>query len=166
MINYYARLSIKILTLIFSALPFILCGCGIYTIEEALRPPFDLHMSDIKLYLSGYNTEEYFSGYVIWYKEIDDTFYYNCIYKDINAYPTIPRLENMEAGWVEYYDYTSDVDNPRIEYVIEIENLKPISPDKTFIELKGEGKKFYFAVSAYGENGAESGKAEFGRWPD
>jgi len=146
-------------------------NCGIYTIEGVLEPPFGLSKSFTSLKFSGYNTEEYFWGYVIWYKKKADDIYTVCGYREKFPFPTIPKIDIMRSNssygeeWVKYNDYTDDLLNPRIEYEVFLEDLRPWDSNKNFVELNNKGIKYYFAVSSYGINGEESEKVEFGRWP-
>lgn len=136
-------------------------GCGIYTNEGALNPPFGLNKTTTTLIFSGYNLEVYFSGYRLWYKELDDPEYSVCEYKGKIELPTIPRIDEMDPGLVVINNYLDDLESPRIEYFVNISDLAPLDSEKNFTELIGEGKNYLFAVSAYGKNGEESEKIPF-----
>jgi len=165
---FISKNILSITFILFSFIIFFLDGCGIYTIGGVLNPPFDLSISSTLLIFSGYNPEEYFSGYVIWYKKDQSDSYKICEYRGKQYLPTILKLEVMlseyGAGWVKYYDYSDDPQNPRIKYEVLMENLKPQDSTKNFVELRDEGISYYFAVSSYGENHEESEKVEFGLW--
>ncbi len=127
----------------------VFSSCGIYETTEALNPPFDHHITEIALQFTGDNSEDYFSGYVLWYKEDENEEYKVCVYEGRADIPTIPK------------DETSTVNT----YTIDIKDLQPIDENSSFYMLKDDGRFFYFAVSSYGTNGEESEKVEFGRWP-
>jgi len=144
-------------------------SCGIYTAQMALNPPFNQHKTVIDLTFSGYNTEGYFSGYILWYKKagVDDN-YYVCVYKESTSIPTITQkvIDDWDTDWVAMNDYRSDTENPRIVFNVNIKDLKPLDSNKNFVDLnKEDGDYFYFAVSSYGDDGEESEKIEFGKWP-
>jgi len=126
-----------------------IAGCGIYETTGALNPPFGLHITETTLQFTGDNSEDYFAGYVLWYKEDVSEAYTVCVYRAEADIPTIPK------------DKTSTVNT----YTIDIGELQPIDESASFIELRDEGRFFYFAVSSYGVDGEESEKVEFGRWP-
>jgi len=141
-------------------------GCGIYTTTGSLNPPFSQSKDSTTLYFSGYNRETYFSGYVLWYREEGTISYSVCGYKNqIDVFPTIP--EDSDSTWVSFDDRTNDSDNPRIVYEVQVSDLYAQEDlTKSFYEIyEDEGRQFYFAVSAYGINGEESEKIEFGIWP-
>ena len=144
----------------------VISSCGIYTVTGVLNPPFGKQTSTDSLIFHGYNTEDYFSGYIIWYKEAVTDSYYICLYKGEVELPTILNIDDMPAGWVEYTDLRSDTENPRIEYTVYIQDLKPLDSSNNFVELyDSNGQKFYFGVSSYGTEGQESEMIEFGIWP-
>jgi hypothetical protein len=67
---------------------------------------------------------------------------------------------------VDFIDNRGDGENPRINYTVQIADLKPLNSNKSFIDLNNEkNAEFYFAVSAYGEDDRESQIIEFGKWP-
>jgi hypothetical protein len=165
----------KLLLLILAS---FLCGlsginsCGIYTASGILNPPFGQQTRPDSLIFHGYNTESFFSGYIIWYKEAGADNYSICVYKGKLELPTIPKVEYMEAhpvkygDWVEYNDLRSDPDNPRVEFTVYIQDLRPLGSSKNFVELNdSSGQKYYFGVSSYGTEGQESEMIEFGIWP-
>ncbi len=139
--------------------------CGIYTTLGSLEPPFDHSITANSLVFAGYNTESYFWGYVIWYKEAEDEQYTPCGYKNKIPFPTIPKGSGLD--YVRQIDYSSDPVNPRIVYTVSIQDLYPQEdPTKSFYTLwHEENRSFYFAVSSYGINSEQSEKIEFGIWP-
>lgn len=126
-----------------------LSACGIYETTGALNPPFGQQITETTLQFSGDNEEDYFAGYVLWYKEEQNDLYTVCVYQGRADIPTIPRDETSSTN----------------TYSISIKDLQPVDENVSFIELKDEGRYFYFAVSSYGINGEESEKVEFGKWP-
>ena len=126
-----------------------LSACGIYETTGALNPPFGQQITETTLQFSGDNPEDYFAGYVLWYKEDESEQYTVCVYQGKADMPTIPRDETSTAN----------------TYIIDINDLQPIDENLSFIVLKDEGRFFFFAVSSYGINGEESEKVEFGKWP-
>ena len=137
----------------------IIYGCGIYTTEGALNPPFSISMDGQKLKFSGYNPEDDFSGYILWYKDNEYDEYFVCVYKETIDKPTIHKFEDMEPGWVDAIDNRGDPENPRIDYTVLIADLKHFEKNKGFVTLYNEeGSNFYFAVSSYGINCEESEK--------
>lgn len=140
-----------------------LTGCGIYTVQNSLNPPFGNQITGYSIIFSGYNTESYFKGYIIWYRSPNDSIYRVCRYKGTLEIPTIPRLDDMlsdpskGADWVKYTDYLSDTSNPRIEYEIQLEDLSPQDRDDNMYRLiKIDGEDYKLGVSSYGINGEES----------
>jgi hypothetical protein len=132
---------------------FYISACGIYTTFGALDSPFGLQIDTNTLTFSGHNTEGYFSGYIIYYKEAGTEKYLVCKYKEVLDKPTIPLLPLLETS-------------PAIEITVKIEDLKPMDSNQNFIYLNNfDGQKYYFAVSAYGTDGQEREKVEFGIWP-
>ncbi len=153
------------ITLVFTVL-LLAGGCGLYTTGNALNPPFSISKTQLTLHFSGYNTETYFSGYILWYKEDADGDYSYCQYKDELDRPTIPKYEDMLPGWVDAVDNRSDILNPRIDYTVAVSDIEDPISGKSFSEIYQEdGKRFYFAVSAWGVNGEQSALVEFGLWP-
>jgi len=140
-------------------------GCGIYTTLGSLDPPFDHSRSANSLTFAGHNTESYFWGYVIWYRESETESYTHCGYKNKIPFPTIPK--GSDPSYVDQIDYTSDPVNPRIVYTVYIQDLYPQGNlNRSFYNLwSEEHRSFYFAVSSCGFNGEESEKVEFGIWP-
>ncbi len=124
-------------------------SCGIYEATGALNPPFGQQITETTLKFTGDNSEDYFAGYVLWYKEDINEEYKVCVYRGTADIPTIPKDENSTVN----------------TYTIYIGDLQPIDENASFIVLKDEGRFFYFAVSSYGINGEESEKLEFGKWP-
>jgi hypothetical protein len=121
----------------------LVSGCGIYAFDEALMAPYNLSMGLEELTFYG-DDEEFLEGYNLWYKESLLDTYQRCWYDAELNTPTIPK----KGGATE-------------EYIVDMTLLSPLG-GKSFSEI---GSSFYFAVSAYGEGIAESGKAEFGLWP-
>jgi hypothetical protein len=140
--------------------PIILCtlllfgNCGIYTIRRPLDPPYSLSLGADSLYFYGLNTEAYALGYILWYKERQGDTYRTCAYQDPSNFPrpTVPR----------------DSDTETVKYTIYLKELFPDDDIKSFYELNfiDPTRKFYFAVSTYGEEGEESAREEFGIWPN
>jgi hypothetical protein len=155
----------RFLLLILAGSMCVLAGissCGIYTASGVLNPPYGQQTRTDSLIFYGNNTETYFSGYIIWYKEAGADNYSICVYKGELELPTIPKLAEMKAGWVEYTDLGNDI----IKYTVYIQDLKPLGSAKNFVELNDStGQKFYFGVSSYGSEGQESDLIEFGIWP-
>lgn len=119
-------------------------SCGIYTAQRALNPPFSQQTTDIDLTFSGYNVEPNFSGYVLWYKEIDvNEYFFVCGYNGKYDKPTIPLVPPVETT-----------------KTIKLEDLSH-QITGNFKELIDNGREFKFAVSSYGINGEESAKVEF-----
>jgi hypothetical protein len=119
-------------------------SCGIYTAQMALNPPFNQQKTDIDLTFSGDNEEPYFSGYVLWYKEVDvDYNYVVCVYNGKYNKPTLSFVPPVQTTQTIRL-----VDLSHQEY-------------GTFDELIDAGGEFKFAVSSYGINGEESAKVEF-----
>jgi len=148
--------------IIFTTL-LMMCGCGIYTVQNSLNPPFGNQITGYSIIFSGYNTESYFEGYIIWYRAPGETKYRPCRYRGTTDIPTIPKLEDMlsdpekGADWVKYTDYLSDTSNPRIEYEVKLEDLSPQERDDNMYKLiKIDGEDYKLGVSAYGINGEES----------
>ena len=130
-------------------------GCGIYAIDAALLPPYNL--SNTTDSLSFYGDDEALlpsqelKGYNLWYKEDAGDFYKRCNYNDAPKTPTIDK----EIG-------------ATVIYTVYLQDLYPQDDNRSFSEINGDDnlKKCYFAVSAYGTGIEESGKAAFPRWPD
>jgi hypothetical protein len=129
-------------------------SCGIYTTRRPLNPPFALTLGTDSLAFSGFNTEPYCLGYIIWYKEAQDDYYKSCAYPTPSNFPR-PTLPRTSATQVE-------------DYAVDLNFLFPDDEVKSFDELNTNDpkRKFYFAVSAYGEEGEESERVEFGIWPN
>jgi hypothetical protein len=154
-----------------------LIGCGIYVTVEGLNPPFGQEIDMFTLRFSGNNFDpdtkaifSFFLGYIIWYKENIEDNYSICEYKGRINKPTLPRIDEVEPGFfepnVDFIDNRGDGENPRINYTVQIADLKPLNSNKSFIDLNNEkNAEFYFAVSAYGEDDRESQIIEFGKWP-
>ncbi len=127
-----------------------LCSCGIYDIDAALQPPYDLYMTQEDLYFTG-DDEPLLEGYNLWYKENSGDIYKLCEYDGMLTTPTIDKTGESTSI-----------------YTVDIGLLSPQDSNDSFeeININEPWKKFYFAVSAYGTGMAESGKAGFGLWPD
>ena len=129
-------------------------SCGIYTIRRPLNPPYALTLGSDSLFFSGFNTEPYCLGYIIWYKETEDGFYRVCAYQNSSnfPYPTLPRTSSTQVQ----------------NYTVSLKVLFPDDNVKSFFELNADDpqKKYYFAVSAYGEDGEASARETFGIWPN
>jgi hypothetical protein len=149
--------KIKIITFISTSVCLILItlwGCGIYAIDKALQAPYGLSISDLDLVFWGDNEDD-LEGYNLWYKKHEYELYKRCYYKGGSSTPT-PTIQK-KAGQTEKYTISTD------EYA-------PQDSIESFNALNiNDGTIFYFAVSSYpylDGNIAESGKAEFGRWPN
>ncbi len=146
----YSGLLIFALSMLFSN------GCGIYTTENVLNPPYSISITEDYLSFYGDNQEDSFIGYNIWYKENSSDTYKLCYYKyNSNTYikPTLPK---------DMVDFNGDSAN-----IVYFSDLFPQESDKSFLYLSTyESKKYYFAISSYGINGEESEKVEFGLWPN
>jgi hypothetical protein len=141
-------------------------GCGLYITGNALNPPFSISKTSLTLQFSGHNPETYFSGYNLWYKEEGGSGYSYCQYKGEFDIPTIPKYEDMPPGWVDAVDNRGDILNPRIDYTVDVSDIEDPASNKSFSEINDEeGKRFFFAVSAWGINGEQSALVEFGLWP-
>lgn len=140
----------------------LLIGCGIYTTEEAPDPPFGQYTLSDSLVFRARNEKDKLEGYNLWYRYTPESYYKLCNYKGENAYPTIPKLEEMEPGWAEYVVIFEDVNEREIEYTVYVAHLYPINSSTNFADL---GNPVYFAVSSYGLNGVQSEKVEFVIWP-
>ncbi len=116
------------------------------------------------LTFSGFNTEPYFLGYVLWYRKSTTDPYIVCGYKRDIPFPTIPK--GAGADIVQSEDKTGE-DPPKTVFFVDIKDLYPQDNlNKSFVDLYyQERMHFYIAVSAYGENDEESEKIEFGIWP-
>jgi hypothetical protein len=147
-----------------SLLSFSLIGCGIYATLDPLNPPFDQIQESETLTFSGFNTESYFAGYVLWYRESTTRPYRVCGYKNDIPFPTIPKGAGSDI--VQSIDKTGE-DPPKTVFIVDIKDLYPQDNlNKSFVDLNSqEDLQFYIAVSAYGENDEESEKIEFGKWP-
>ena len=130
-------------------------GCGLYAIDSALLPPYNLSNTADSLTFYGddepLDDEALLLGYNLWYKEETGYFYTKCNYNDAPKTPTIDK----EAG-------------ATVKYTVYLSDLYPQDDDSSFYDINddNDSKKFYFAVSAYGTGIEESGKAAFPRWPD
>ena len=125
MANIKTITSVILLVFVFS---FTINGCGIYTTGKALKPPFGQHRDDNSLTFSGDNTEEYFEGYVLWYKGNDDNYYFVCEYNGKVEKPTI-----IPPPWTIMFK--------DLGHQIFTDNFKV---------LLDSGMEFQFAVSSYG----------------
>ena len=124
-------------------------GCGIYAIDAALLPPYNLSNTIDSLTFYG-DDEALLQGYNVWYKEETGNFYIRCYYNDALNTPTI----NKEIG-------------ATVIYTVDLNYLKPQDDGRSFYDINYiDSKKFYFAVSAYGTGIGESGKAAFPLWPN
>ena len=124
-------------------------GCGIYAIDAALLPPYNLSNTTDSLSFYG-DDEALLQGYNVWYKEETGDFYMRCYYYNELNTPTIDK----EIG-------------ATVIYTVDLHYLFPQDDNRSFYDLySDDSKKFYFAVSAYGTGIEESGKAAFPRWPD
>ena len=150
------RISLRIKQIICAAfsvciiLTFLL-SCGLYAINIALKAPYNQYISDLDLKFTGDN-EDNLEGYNLWYKKKEHELYKRFYYKGglSTPTPTIPK----KTGQTEHYTVITDDYAPQDS----IDSFNEISTN--------EGTKFYFAVSAYGTGAAESGKVEFGIWPN
>jgi hypothetical protein len=144
-------------TLLFASL-LVFQHCGIYTTTDPLNPPFGQNMDMETLQFSGHNAETYFIGYTIYYKIEQEDYYKVCDYdKDGlsgSGEPLYPTLE------------VTPVDST-IFYSVSVRNLYPQDGSESFYELyeKDSSARFYFAVSAVGDDDQESERIEFGKWP-
>jgi len=140
-------------------------GCGIYTINDYLNPPYSISRGSSSFTFYGKNTEDSFDGYIIWYKIGENETYYYCTY-EYNGHkycniPTIPKLGDKPEG-VEY----DDTYDPIIVYTVDIGNLYPSIYDPRLdnteknMNLNELECTIHIAVSSYGKNGAESEKVE------
>jgi hypothetical protein len=154
----------RLIGLLFLLFFLLIAGCGIYATLDPLNPPFDQIQESETLTFSGFNTESYFSGYVLWYRETTTGLYKVCGYKNDIPFPTIPKGAGSDI--VQSDDLTGE-DPPKIKYIIDIKDLYPQDNlNKSFVDLnRQEDMQFYIAVSAYGENDEQSEKIEFGKWP-
>jgi len=131
--------------LIFLLILFIIVeGCGIYTIYSTLNSPYDLTILSTEISFKGSNTESYFAGYDIWYKESDDTQYRLCRYNKIVQRPTIDEPVGFQD-------------------TIHIE-IKDLFPQDSDVSFYNSNTCYYFAVSSYGAHGEESPLQEFPEW--
>jgi hypothetical protein len=131
----------------------LLSSCGIYAIDRVLKAPYGLSISDIYLVFWGENEDD-LQGYNLWYKKKENELYKRCVLKGgvSTPTPTIPK----KTGQTEKYTVSTEDYSPQDS----VESFKDINTN--------EGTTFYFAVSSYpylDRNIAESGKAEFGLWP-
>jgi len=136
---------------------FTLITCGIYTLEGTLNAPYSISIDTSSISFYGDNNESYFIGYNIWYKEAENAYYLLAYYiknGEKNIKPTIKK---------DIANYNGSSPN-----VISLSDLYPQDSDDSFYEINNNdpNKKFYFAVSAYGEDGEESEKIEFPIWPN
>jgi len=146
--------AVRFLTPIILSTLLLTGSCGIYTIRRPLNPPFSLSLGANSLFFYGLNTEEYALGYILWYKEKQNDTYRTCAYQDPSNFPrpTVPRASDTET----------------VKYTIDLKELFPDDDIKSFYELNfiDPKKKYYFAVSTYGEEGEDSAREEFGIWPN
>lgn len=147
----------------------LLTGCGIYTVEVALTPPSGISMSSFELNFTGDNKSEFAAvsfedtGYMLWFKEKADEFYRNVQFNGTLSKPTIPITEIPPTTSIP--GVTDDDGDPIVKFTVRISNMEHPDSNKNFIELKDEGHKFFFAVSAAGVEGLASDRVEFGQWP-
>ncbi len=154
----------------------LLMGCGIYTVKEALNPPFGISMSSSQLKFTGDNKAEFEStvpvpfngtGYTLWFKEKEGDPYRVAQYDGVLSRPTIPISEIPPVALPP--GVTDDNGDPIVEYTVDIGFMEHPDSNKSFLDLKDEGKIFFFAVSAMSkdEDGLplESERVEFGQWP-
>ena len=156
--------------IIFFGFLIITSGCGIYTTQGALNPPFNISINQQTLKFSGNNTEDNFEGYILWYKENENDEYSIIVFKGELLEPTIPEYSDLIdplQQWLALQgELWDDSAFPQIDFTVEIKDMEHFEKGKSFDELYiEEGSHFYFAVSAFGINEAESEKVEFGIWP-
>ena len=130
-------------------------SCGIYTIDKALKAPYNVHQDTLKLYFTG-DDEAGLLGYNIWYKVDTLDLYKRCDIDfdgDSDGDFRVPTIDKNGAS--------------TFEYSVDVGDLYPQDlAGGSFLNIYDEyNTKFYFAVSAYGTGVAESGKAEFEIWP-
>jgi hypothetical protein len=145
-------------------------GCGIYTVEQALNPPYGISLSSFQLKFTGDNESEFASdsyvgtGFTLWFKEKEGDPYQAVQYNGALSRPTIPITapppRTVPPGVTE-----TQVTLTTFEYTVQIAYMEHPHSNDSFLELKDEGESFFFAVSAMGAEGKESEKAEFGQWP-
>ena len=125
-------------------------GCGLYTIDAALKAPYNLSFTQETLTFYG-DDEALLLGYNLWYKEDAEDFFMKCYYNDALTTPTIDK----EAG-------------ATVMYTVDLKVLEPQDENKSFYEIHSSdnSRTFYFAVSAYGTAIEESGRAAFPKWPN
>ena len=126
-------------------------SCGIYTTVAPLNPPFSQSVDSTFLNFSGYNDEDYFVGYNIYYKEKPEDFYKVCDNVLIEQYPTIPTSPSGST----------------VEFQVNTNDIQPQDVNRSFYDLyyNFDSEVFYFAVSAVGDEDQESERIEFGAWP-
>ena len=134
----------------------LLVSCGIYTLEGTLNAPYGISISSDYLSFYGNNDESCFVGYNIWYKEDENGEYLLAYYIKNGEKSIKPTIKKDIAN------YDGSAPNE-----ISLGDLYPQDSDDSFLTIYTDTKKrFYFAVSSYGENGEESEKVEFPRWPN
>lgn len=148
------KLFLVMLLLMILEIPF---SCGIYTLEGTLNAPYNISRSTEILRFYGDNNESYFAGYNIWYKESEIESYQLAYYIKNGVSSIKPTIKKSDA----IYDGSGPNE-------VSLKDLYPQYSNDNFytINQNDSNKKFYFAVSAYGENGEESEKVEFPRWPN
>ncbi len=139
----------------------VFTNCGIYTTTESLNPPFGQTMNMETLQFSGYNVEAYFTGYTLYYKIEPGDYYQVCDYdKDGSSGPLEPETLYPTIEILIPVDLV-------ILYPVSLRDLYPQDGSESFYELyeKDVSSRFYFAVSAVGDDYQESERVEFGKWP-
>jgi hypothetical protein len=134
---------------LFALLLAAVAACGIYDVDDALMAPYNGYMTPETLNFTG-DDEPLLDGYNLWYRIEPDEPYQRCWYNNELHTPTIDKTGKATD-----------------QYTVAISLLSPQDSNYSFVELHDkEGTYFYFAVSSYGSGIAESGKLDFGRWPD
>jgi hypothetical protein len=139
----------------------LVSGCGIYTVEVALNPPFGISMSSVQLKFRGENAEPEFSGYILWFKEREEDPFRVVQYNGDLTRPTIPVVPFEALPGITLVSVGAGI----VEYTVDIAYMEHPDSNKSFLDLKDEGGVFFFGVSTAGTGGLESEKVEFGQWP-
>lgn len=141
----------------------LVSGCGIYTAEDALNPPFGISMSSDRLKFRGGNAEAEFSGYLLWFKEGEKDPYEPVQYNGALKSPTIPvpLPPPADLPGITPVPVSAGI----VEYTVEIAYTEHPATNISFLDPYYKGETFFFAVSAVGTGGLESEKVEFGQWP-